>query len=497
MNLTTSVSSHLKGDNSLTFLDPSSRNIIEIKKENEKLVYYIKSKDHSSRMSIDRLPSLLRQFTHLSQISAFFKNGNLIKAKQRDDQEYCLEVLLSCQGGIAWVPILIWLATTGITIVTDRWLVRPYLIQPLKDKIQNSGMSKSSKKVACFALDVADFALMTLLGGALEAGVKAGMTQLFSKQAADVAVKVFEKGVTQKVVEHMAKEGTTATVGTSVSQGLDFFKELAMGAKDFLRFEDTVIDAAARHGLEESVLKQAFASFYYQLGAAVPKMATSLIAINYHLAHEQKKKILSEKSGEKIWAEKIEDLEGHQRAPIPQETIRVSKPEAQKQQNLEKIRRDEKKKTGKRIYLKHIGKGLEINDELKMKIQEATNLPDRSVEKLVEKLMQKYPPGSEVNSDTSSLLSGLSHLTLGSTDGSTPSSSLRSSVDNDDRNIDELTDFGGNNSPQLMPTFQFIENAQIQIEPETDLGSHQPSPPISSYAEELSQSKYVTTYKYE
>jgi len=448
----------------------------------------IKSQDPSSRMSTDRLAPILRQFTRLSQLSAFLKNGNLIKAKQRGDQQYCLEVLLPCQGGIAWVPILIWLTTTGLTIATNRWIIRPYLIQPFKDKIQKSSMSENAKKVACLGVEVADFVLMTLLGGALDAGVKFGMAKLASKQAADIAIKVFEKKFTEKVVEHAAKEGATAGLGTAVSQGLGFFKELAMGAKDFLRLEDTFIEAAVRHGMEESVLKQALASFYYHLGGAVPRMAISVASIHIPLVLAKQ----PEKEGTEAWARQIYDLEGSQVVRIYEQVPSEPRTEPQKQPNDEKVRRNEKIKVGKRLYLAHIRKGLEVTDELIIQIQNATNLPNKSVEKLIEKLKDKYPTGSEDNSDTSSQLSGLTNLTLASTDSSTPSSSLCGALD-DDRNLDESTDFMENNSLPL-PTLQSVENTQKHTELETDLNSNKPLSPVIG-SEGLSTSKFITTYK--
>jgi len=432
MNSTTYLSSQTLKDNSFIFTDPSSKLLIEIKQENGKLVYsIIRSQNYFSRMSTDRLPPLLRQFTNLSQLLAFLRNGNTIKVRTQRDQEYSLDILIPCHGGVPWVPILIWLATTGIAIAAEHWIVRPYLIQPLRDSVQKSSLSENAKMVAYFAIEAADFALMVLFGGALQAGVQNGMTKLASKQAADIAVKVFEKRITEKVVEEVAKEGALTATATIVSQGLSFFEKLALGAKDFLIFEDSFMKAAVRHGLEEPVLKEALTSFYYHLGTAVPRMALSLETATTLQAAIEKCQTLAEQNA--FNKGEIQDLKKGQAEQKFGQRIDEWLEESQKLQNSDKIRRDEKIKTGKRIYLKHIQQGYDINDELRSQIKDATKLSDKSVEKLIQKLMQKYPPDSEIDSDTHSQVSDFSDLSL----TSTHSSNLHLGVNDDfnERNV--------------------------------------------------------------
>jgi len=148
MDSTTLLSSQELKNNSVTFLDASSKSLIVISQENGKLIYnIIRSQNHSSRISTDRLPPLLRQFTNLSQLSAFFRSGNMIKAKKGKDQQDSLEILLPCQGGMIGVPILILFAVTTIAIAADHWIFRPQTIKPLRKRTIKNGNSLSNKNL--------------------------------------------------------------------------------------------------------------------------------------------------------------------------------------------------------------------------------------------------------------------------------------------------------------------------------------------------------------
>jgi len=260
----------------VAFIDPRSKNTVEIRKENGKLIYSIKIENGSSKISNDGVPQLLRQFTNLDQLLAFFRSGNTIKVRKQGDDKYSLELLIPCQGGIAWVPILLFLATTGVTVVANNCVIRPYCIEPLKKWIDNRNISKSSKIIAYLAIEAADVVLMSFLGGFLEVGVKRGLANLASKATAQTA-RIFEEKITEKMVEQVINSGASTIIAEDLSKGLSCFQKLAMGAKDFLRFDENYIQAALRHGLEESQIKEALSSFYYYLGASVSRISSCLV----------------------------------------------------------------------------------------------------------------------------------------------------------------------------------------------------------------------------